>query len=87
MPGFVFDKKKLRRCMDLVHNYDGRDPRNWSNAEWDEWGYDPYKFGYYGTPELSEVKQKALDYIAECTEYLINKVDGTDESERVSEGI
>lgn len=34
-----------------------------SSDDYTDLGYDVYKFGYYGTPTLAEVKEKAEDIV------------------------
>lgn len=34
-----------------------------SSDDYSDLGYDVYKFGYYGTPTLAEVKEKAEDIV------------------------
>jgi hypothetical protein len=33
------------------------------NFDWDRLGYDPYRFGAFGTPSASDVREKAEDIV------------------------
>lgn len=58
------NREKIRLAMAIVSGrYDADDM---SADDWDTLGYDPYKFGYYGKPDSSDLKERAEDILLEA---------------------
>jgi len=57
------EKRKLRLSIAIIS---GRYTYADLDDKWLLIGYDPYMFSALGMPNMSEIKQKAEKYIAEC---------------------
>lgn len=71
------NEAQLRLALSIIS---GRKQRTgMDDSDWNLLGYDVYKFGYYGTPNNDDIKERAEDIIFDALSSVLNMgVDNND---------